>query len=328
MRQAGHSGHISRPNGRVIPQYTKCRNSISPFTKVIVKTAALSENMIEAAGLVGQVFWHDVMPLMKESARVSDVLGNDLRQWYHDKWPNEASQITSDAEFCSRILAIGFVHHISIKSEQDFIRRYERGTAGQFFGQTQWGELSKKGREAILAHLAHDNEADEYGLIEIWKDIISMSYEKQIVKAPPGRNLALDGVALQSSVSEWSFFQDPSADAAGAIDGRPTGMYHHHTDFEFEPWWQVDLRTVSTINEIRLFNRIDNVRDRLRKLAVWGSFDGLSWFILFTKLDDKPFGGIDGDPYIWRAVGDCRARYIRVSGFGESVLDFDQVEVY
>jgi hypothetical protein len=327
-RPAGHNGHLSRPKGPVIPQYTRCADQINPFTKVIVKTTGLAENMLQVAGIVGQPFFHDIEPLMKEQAFICDVLGNDRRHWYSDNWPETPLRTVADPQYNQRILETGFIYHISMKSEQDFMRRHERGTGGWFAGQAGWRDVFERGRPAILEHLAASNVAEEMRLVEVRRDMLGQSLKNQIIKAPPGTNLAIGGTATQSSVSQWSLSQDLSIDAAGAINGKPTGTYHQHTNIEFEPWWQVDLGVVQPIREMRFFNRIDSVRDRLRNFVVKGSLDGSEWFLIVRKLDNMPFGGIDGYPYIWNPDYDCRSRYIRVYGVGESLLDFDQIEIY
>jgi hypothetical protein len=327
-RLAGNNGHVTRPIGAVVPQYTRCEAQINPFTKVLIRTKGLAENMLQTAAVVGQAFWHDIEPLMSESSAISDVLGNDLRFWYKNDWPHEALRIVSKPEYNSRISDTAFIFHISIKSENDFMRRYERGTGGQFYGQAGWREFHEKGRSEMLRYLARFDEIEESRLVDVRSAIMNGAFINQIVAAAPGKNIALDGIASQSSIGAWSRSQDIETDAGGIINGKPSGSYQHHTNIEREPWWQVDLGTSRPIKQIRLFNRIDGVRDRLRNVVVKGSLDGLEWFTIFTKLDDTPFGGIDGYPHIWNPDHNWVSRYVRVCGVGVSLLDFDQVEIY
>ena len=53
--------------------------------------------------------------------------------------------------------------------------------------------------------------------------------------------------------------------------------------------------------EMQIFNRIDFARDRFRNFVIRGSLDGKEWFVVHTKNDNFPFGGLDGCPFIWRA---------------------------
>jgi hypothetical protein len=192
--------------------------------------------------------------------------------------------------------------------------------------------VAEKGRDHILGHLAKMNVEEERRLYDVWRQMMGKSVQNQIVSAPPGKNIALGGVALQSSVSVWSLSQDLATDAAGVINGKPKGLCQHHTNIELDPWWQIDLGEPRQVRQIRLFNRIDVVRDRLRNVIIRGSLDGRTWFTLLEKRDNKPFGGVDGRPFIWSppasGADDCVSRFIRIYGVGESLLDFDQIEIY
>ena len=61
------------------------------------------------------------------------------------------------------------------------------------------------------------------------------------------KNLALGRPATQSSVSRWSKFPTPEADAAGAVNGTIDGQPGFHTANEPCPWWQVDLQATYAI---------------------------------------------------------------------------------
>lgn len=80
-----------------------------------------------------------------------------------------------------------------------------------------------------------------------------------------GDNLALDGVATQSSTG---FNGVPSR----AIDGNINGVFRNnsvtHTTRENNPWWQVQLPNIERIGKIALFNRIDCCSDRLTNFTV------------------------------------------------------------
>jgi hypothetical protein len=328
---AGNNGHVTRPRGAVLSHYTRRANHISAYTKVMVRTAALSATMIESAARVGAAFWHDIEPLMDRGATIVNVLGQDARGWYRN-FPGDALNVIGPPEFRAAVSERAFIFHISFKSEDDFVRRYKRGTQGQFYGQTTWFDVAEKGREHILSQLSKMNVEEERRLYDVWRQMMAKSTQKQIISAPPGKNIALGGIALQSSVSVWSLSQDLATDAAGVINGKPKGLCQHHTDREPEPWWQVDLREPKTVRQIRLLNRIDAVRDRLRNVIIKGSLDGRDWFTLLEKRDNRPFGGVDGRAFIWSPpAGEtdaCVTRFIRICGVGESLLDFDQVEVY
>src|SRR5207245_6632605 len=84
-----------------------------------------------------------------------------------------------------------------------------------------------------------------------------------------GVNIALNKPAQQSSTSPWS---KPN-DSQGAVDGIKDGSFGFHTNSEKDPWWQVDLQSVSTLNEVRVFNRMD-LADRAETIQILLSTDG------------------------------------------------------
>jgi hypothetical protein len=72
-------------------------------------------------------------------------------------------------------------------------------------------------------------------------------------------NLALGGIATQSSTTSWD--DSGPAVASRAIDGNTDGnFYNHsvtHTNYE-KAWWQVDLQNTYKISDIVIWNRTDN----------------------------------------------------------------------
>ena len=91
--------------------------------------------------------------------------------------------------------------------------------------------------------------------------------------ATPGtRNLALDGMAEQSST--WSADVEGSA-AENAIDGNTSGEWTggqgntlSHTEFEDGAWWQVNLAQTSNVEGIVVWNRTTNHSQRMKDFAV------------------------------------------------------------
>ena len=141
---------------------------------------------------------------------------------------------------------------------------------------------------------------------------------------PPSENLARGRPARQSSYSTWS----RENDAAGGNDGVHTGRFGFHTDLEFRPWWEVDLGSQTPINQIRIYNRVDDAAASARayKLGVFVSSDGLKW----TKVHDqggKRFGGKSGKPLCISLV-DVSARFVRIQLGDRQYLHLDEVEIY
>lgn len=75
-------------------------------------------------------------------------------------------------------------------------------------------------------------------------------------------------VALGKPATQSSTFPGTSAYAALAVDGNTDGVYGHgsvtHTNFDSNPWWQVDLGSSIAIDSIVVWNRTDCCSDRLQ----------------------------------------------------------------
>jgi len=140
-------------------------------------------------------------------------------------------------------------------------------------------------------------------------------------------NRALNQPATQSSVSEWSRYPAPDADARGGNNGQITGGAGFHTAFEDGPWWQVDLGADFAVARVVVYNRMEH-RGRCTRLSISGSADGESWVLQGAKLDGALFGGLDGNPYVFRFAPAFTARFIRLTLIGEDFLHLDEIEVY
>jgi hypothetical protein len=142
-------------------------------------------------------------------------------------------------------------------------------------------------------------------------------------------NLALNKPALQSSTSRWSWHDDPAQDAAGGNNGMITGYYSFMTEVEYDPWWMVDLGSEVPINEVMVYNRIDTpeTAKRAAHLIISLSDDGVSWLTVFSRAEDTAFGGADGRP-LQVVLEGRRARFVRVSLPGRTILYLDEIEVY
>ncbi len=73
--------------------------------------------------------------------------------------------------------------------------------------------------------------------------------------------------------------------------------YGFHTDEEINPSWQVDLGQISTVCQVRLFNRINPAFiDRARSISVQASDDGVSYRTIYRH--DGTIWGNGGAPLI------------------------------
>ena len=138
------------------------------------------------------------------------------------------------------------------------------------------------------------------------------------------RNLAQGCATTQSSTSpfEASRLRHPSA-----VDGIKSGGFGFHTDFENQPWWQVDLGSEHDIGNVVIYNRLDGpCAARARTVCVLLSCDSSDWDVAYRH-DGVTFGGIDSVPLIVDG-GRRRTRYVRIQLQHRDALHLDQVEVF
>lgn len=143
-------------------------------------------------------------------------------------------------------------------------------------------------------------------------------------------NIAPGKSTSQSSVAPWSTPRSEAAGPAGAIDGHADGTFGFHTEIEDLPWWMVDLETTYGIQEIRLFNRIDNpgIARRTSRLAIEIGLKPNHLIEVYRRETDEPFGGIDGNPLIFHPSIPIPGRFVRIRLLTRNYLHLDQVEVY
>ncbi len=139
----------------------------------------------------------------------------------------------------------------------------------------------------------------------------------------PGINRAQGRIATQSSTSG-------TLSAALAVDGSTTT--YQSTTSQSQPWWQVDLGSSRSINEIRLWNRVDCCQTRLSDVYV---------FVSATTMTGQTLAQLQADPAVrtYRlanltgtnaaAVGTAGAtgRYVRVQLGGVNPLHMAEVQV-
>lgn len=168
--------------------------------------------------------------------------------------------------------------------------------------------------------------ADALRMEEPWRE----SPTRPLPPPPAAPLISLNKPAEQSSISAWSRGATTRTDAAGANNGKITGSYAFHTDEEDGPWWSVDLGSPFAVQEIRLYNRIDNLATarRARHFELLVRLGARDWTPVFRKTDGSMFGGADGMPFIWHPGQPVRAEQIRVRLIGRDFLHLDQVEVY
>ena len=315
----GNSGRAERPAGSVLEQYTRHEGVLHPYTKLIVRTRAVSLDAVRASD---KPFWHQ---WPDTSLRRLNVLGHDMATYY-EGFPDHARAIVGQEGMMPAMLGEAVICHFALKSEVDFERRLQRGLAGQFTEQGAWNAEKQLGRHhAILESM---NVVEFTALRDHWRRITSRSSIPAAARPGAGINIAVGCQATQSSLCEWSVRPTLEGDAAGAVSGVVTGRYQFHTDEEHAPWWQVDLGGPRSIARMRLYNRMDVAQDRARLFRIDLSDDGVVWREVFRKTSQDDFGGADGAPFQVVLPTPQTGRFVRMTLLTRAYFHLDQIEVY
>lgn len=146
---------------------------------------------------------------------------------------------------------------------------------------------------------------------------------------------AYTNLTRQSGVVTTQSTTVVNAVAARAVDGNQDGYFPNasvtHTDYQAQPWWQVDLGSVRQIDEVKIFNRTDCCPERLTPFYLFVSD------VPFTSTDlnaTRTQAGVSsyyvtGNILTSTSIGVGRTgRYVRVQLEGTNFLSLAEVEVW
>ena len=136
-------------------------------------------------------------------------------------------------------------------------------------------------------------------------------------------NVAIGGEASQSSLSPWS----TDGEAANAISGAIGRDFAFHTEYEAQPWWQVDLKVVYPLDSIVVHNRLSGFHGRARTLKVEIAERTDRWVLIHAGYTHFGARGADGQPLTLPIGSGLKARYVRLSLLEPEYLHLSQVEV-
>jgi hypothetical protein len=130
---------------------------------------------------------------------------------------------------------------------------------------------------------------------------------------------ALGAKARQSSGAD---------EAARALLGTLQNPYAFSTEYQDNPWWEVDLGAVRSLSFIVVHNACkgDWMACRATPMTAAISFDGTLWLPLFTTPNSYIFGR-GGKCLTWTMPESARARYLRLTVERRSILHLRQVQV-
>jgi hypothetical protein len=137
------------------------------------------------------------------------------------------------------------------------------------------------------------------------------------VQVFPPPNLAAGKIVTQSSTLN-------GGNASRAVDGNTNGNWNAnsvtHTNFNVQPWWQVDLGAVTGIGTVVLYNRTDCCSERLSNFDILVSDTGTSWSVIATMLGEAP-------PRTSVSTN-AKARFVRVQLRGSNYLSLAEVRLW
>ena len=315
----GHNGHRTRPSSDVLTTYTRRERTATPFTKVFIKSRSVPYHKFYLWSTAPVM--HDYVCL-DDKLNVVNVLGENLSFYYED-FPKRAWDYLLSGSVSENILAKAFIAHFNIKSDEDFDLRVARGLKGDYRAEAMWGEKSEAARQQ---HHALTNAVEDLYLHDYWSAYRSRGRSHAVFPYSRWSLLSEGCYANQSSTAHAGTIEE---DAVRIISGRPNGRAQNHTEIETNPWWLIRFDRVRRIHEFRLFNRLDDVFDRMANFSVYSSTDETEWVCVYSRQDPAIFGGIDGSAFVWTDEQGFEASSIRLVVPGEGkYLHLDQIQFY
>ena len=184
---------------------------------------------------------------------------------------------------------------------------------------------------SLRCHIALDNRLERYIAVGDWKNTAqqrremvhfsrnNISWEDDSFAAP--FNAALGKRTTQSS----AYTGTSLSDSAKAVNGRRTGTFAFHTDYEVCPWWEIDFGEALEVKSIVIHNRPDH-SERAKCLAIFGR-DGETPWLMVHNQHGEDFGSTADGPLVVE-VGGKQLRFIRIQLLDANYLHLDQVEVW
>jgi hypothetical protein len=157
----GTSGHIDRPGGSVLRQYTRRAPAADINTKHLTRSSAF----FSLPSLPGP-FWH---ALPAPPVRTCSALLEPCSFW---DWiagtPGKQAYLDHVARNGERLIEGACVAHFHLKSEQDFVRRIERGVSGDFANQVMYRDLAADPARK-KAFIDRSNAIEDRYLADYWE---------------------------------------------------------------------------------------------------------------------------------------------------------------
>ncbi|QIJ77131.1 glycosyltransferase family 92 protein [Methylobacterium sp. NI91] len=159
----GNNGKLKRDGRSNLETLTRRADVIDVHTKTIWRTEKVTEELArEGAARTRNAYTHFWNGYNFDNFIMRDVINRPVDD-YATNFPEAAHAAIGDRAVSDRMIDTAYVAHFIIKSEEDFIRRAERGG---FAAQVQWKERYESGAYKEL--LSHLNCVEDLYLKNIW----------------------------------------------------------------------------------------------------------------------------------------------------------------
>ena len=162
----GNNHKIHRDKKSILGTLTRRSVHIDPHTKTIFKTKKVTEALArEGAANTGYTYTHFWNDYPFGNFVIRDVLNRSVENYAKD-FPDTAYRMIQDQNISNLMIETAHISHFVIKSEDDFIRRAERGG---FVAQEIWRQKYISGEYKEM--LARFNEIEDNYLSNIWHNM-------------------------------------------------------------------------------------------------------------------------------------------------------------
>ncbi|EHH68835.1 glycosyltransferase 61 family protein [Gluconobacter morbifer] len=144
-----------------------------------------------------------------------------------------------------------------------------------------------------------------------------------------GEKISHSAVATQSST--YDVDEGKPREAQGILSGHLTGSYQCHTNFEDNPWIEINLSNLSMVNEIRIFNRNDSydLFFRFGRFLILSSDDGYNYREIYSGNNNYEYSGSAiNNPIRVCFSEDIISKHIKLVSVGYGCIHLDQIEIY
>jgi hypothetical protein len=309
-----HKPH--RTTDSILLTHTHRARNIDPHTKVLTRSSSIDPLRVERVygGGKAKGFWHFWDAYFPEM-RILNVISDDMRDYSGD-FPARANQYVKNPAHSEPILQQAYIAHFQFKSEEDFLRRVNRGGSHTV---ALWKRTLEDG--SYLDRLQYANEIWDVHLARMQLSLLGSSiYFSVDDEFRCFENYARLRPSAQSSVEFLEFPGLNNLAQHHANDGLRGSFIGCCTKLEENPWWMVDLLEDKQIKRITIYHRMELNEKFPLGLNVELSLDRVVWINKHSIFPVLPEKAVD-------FICDAEARYVRLSGSGWCHLLLEEVEI-